>query len=337
MSEDFGSTTRILKLDLPVAPRVLLVEDDDLVLEHLRGLIAAAGFEVCTAANGLEALEFLKHTFAPVIITDQNMPGMDGATLCRAIRAQSWPGYIYVLLLTAQDREADILMGLDAGADDYLSKRVSPAQLLARLWTAQRILTLEHSLKEALAQKQLQAMTDPLTGAPNRRYFTRRFTRLLKRVHRYGGEFSLLALDIDNFKHVNDRHGHAVGDDVLQQFLARIRTCLRREGDWCARVGGEEFAVVLEGTPLSGAGVVAENLRQVVAGAPMKTAAGSMTVTVSIGVSGVETIADRRNATVEMLLAEADQGLYASKKNGRNCVTLPQRYTLGSEHHGRVA
>ena len=147
--------------------------------------------------------------------------------------------------LTVQAAEADILAGLDAGADDYLSKRASPAQLVARLRTAQRILSLEHSLRSVVEEKSRLATTDALTGASNRRYLMRHLARELKRVRRFGGEVAVLTLDIDHFKDVNDCHGHAVGDDVLKEFAGRIGSSLPREYDWFARTGGEEFVVVL--------------------------------------------------------------------------------------------
>ena len=325
MDENDDDTTQVLSLDLGAAPKVLLVDDDELVLERLRSLVTAAGFEADTASDAPAALALLKEHFTPIVIMDRNMPGMDGLALCRLIRKQDWPGYIYILLLTVQDAEEDILAGLDAGADDYLSKRSSSAQLLARLRTARRILTLEHSLKTAVEEKRRLSLTDALTGAPNRRYFLRHLSRELKRAHRAGGHLSLMTLDIDHFKRVNDRYGHAAGDAVLQEFVRRICSCLQRETDWCARVGGEEFVVVLGCTPLSGAGQVAEAIREAVARSPVLTCAGSISITVSIGVSGWQADTDRREVTettVDSLLQQSDKNMYASKERGRNRVTL---------------
>src|SRR5580704_10221819 len=197
MEPDLGPTTQVQRICLGIPPRVLIVDDDELVAARLQAIVEAAGFDVGTALNGSDALASLEDNFAPVVIMDLKMPGLDGLSVCRTIRQRSWPGYIYVLLLTVQDAEADILAGLEAGADDYLSKRTSSAQLLARLRTAQRILTLEHSLKDALAEKRRLAFTDSLTGAPNRRYFQRRLSRALERLHGVGGALCLLSLDID--------------------------------------------------------------------------------------------------------------------------------------------
>ena len=322
MDAEFGETTQTRKLDLGVAPHILLVDDDELVLAHLEALVRAAGFEVHTAAGGAEALVSLEKTFTPVVIADLNMPGMDGLELCRKIRQHPWPGYIYLLLLTAQDAEKDILAGLNAGADDYLSKRTSSAQLLARLRTAQRLLTLEQSLKDALTQTRRLSLTDPLTGAPNRLYFQQRLGRELGRLRRFGGELCLMSLDIDGFKQINDRYGHSSGDTVLQEFVRRIGLSLPRDTDWYARMGGDEFAVILDGTGIAGAAIVAERVRRAIADTPMKTSTTLLNVTVSIGVSGLSSGANRADCTIESLLQLADRNLYASKASGRNCVTL---------------
>jgi two-component system cell cycle response regulator len=316
-------TTRAPNVNFGAALRVLLVDDDELALAWLGGILSANEFEVCTATGSLEALASMKAAFAPVLITDLKMPGMDGLELCRTIRQQAWPGYIYILVLTAQDAEEDILAGLSAGADDYLSKRMSPAQLLARLRTAQRILTLERSLKKALAQRRREALTDSLTGAPNRRYFVRRLSRELDRLKLYGGDLCLMSLDIDHFKQINDRYGHASGDSVLKEFVQRIGRCLPRNTDWCARMGGEEFSVVLEETKLAGARTVAERLRQAIAETPVLTRAGLVHVTVSIGVSSLEAESNREGITIDSLLHQADRYLYVSKESGRNRVTFP--------------
>jgi two-component system chemotaxis response regulator CheY len=319
---DLDDTAQILKLELPAPPTVLIVDDDDLVLARLSELLSAAGYVVHTASNGPAALRMLRTSSASVVVTDLNMPGMDGFELCRRIRMQVWPGYVYVVLLTARDQEKDILTGLDAGADDYVSKRSSAAQFIARLRTAKRVLTLEYSLKDALAKKRILAMTDPLTSIFNRRYFMRHFGRELKRAQRFGGEVSLLLLDIDHFKRVNDTYGHVVGDMVLKEFTRQIGNCLQRATDWRARLGGEEFAVVLEGTTLTDARACAEKVRRAIANTAIETSAGTIRVTVSIGVSGLESFPDRRSASVEAVLHHADTNLYASKAGGRNRVTL---------------
>jgi diguanylate cyclase (GGDEF)-like protein len=315
--------TAIFTTTITIAPKVLLVDDDEIVIEYLKPMVEAAGFEVLTATSGEAALKGLAENFAPIVILDRNMPGMDGLEVTRAIRANIFPGYVYVMLLTVQDGEEDILAGLGAGADDYLSKRASSAQLIARLRTAQRILSLEHSLKNMVEERRRLAMTDALTGAHNRRYFLRHGGREVRRVQRFGGALSLLALDIDFFKSINDRFGHASGDLVLIEVVKRISQGLPRASDWCARLGGEEFAVVLPETDLAGAALVAERLRGSIAAKPVQLKTGNkVPVSVSIGVGGLQALGNPKAASIESLLAMADDCLYRSKADGRNRVTV---------------
>ena len=319
--DDIGGTSMVLDLPMMAPPKVLLVDDDEIMLERLQIPMVDAGYEVVTASDGASALAALQADFMSIVILDRSMPGMDGLELCRRIRQQTWPGYVYLMLLTAHDAEEDVLLGLKAGADDYLSKRVSDAQLVARLSTASRVLSLEHSLKSALDERRRMAMTDALTGAHNRRYFMRYVRGELKRARRFGTELSLLLLDIDFFKKVNDEFGHAAGDMVLQKFVKRLQKGLPRDYDWCARLGGEEFVVVLPQTDLAGAAVVAERLRKLVEEYPLHLSESVRPITVSIGVSGLQALPKREPASIETLLADADRQLYKSKENGRNRVT----------------
>jgi diguanylate cyclase (GGDEF)-like protein len=321
-SDAADDSTQVLKLDLSGVPTVMIVDDDELVLARLEDLVAASGYAVRTAGSASEAMRLLKESAASIVITDLNMPDVNGLDLCRRIREHVWPGYVYVVMLTVKDEEKDILAGLDAGADDYLSKRSSAAQFTARLRTAKRVIALEYSLKSALEKKRRIAMTDALTGAYNRRYFTRHLSRETKRAQRFGGKFSLLLLDVDHFKQINDSHGHAVGDMVLKRLTQEIAKYLRRDTDWCARIGGEEFAVVLEGTTLADAFRRAEKVREAIAKASIETPKGTIRITVSIGISGLEEFTNRNLATAQLLLERADINLYASKDRGRNCVTL---------------
>ena len=321
MSETLDDTTQKMALHLAVTPTVLIVDDDCLVLARLQELVTAAGYPVRTADSGAAALHSLERCPASIVVTDLNMSGMNGLDLCRSIRNRNWPGYVYIVLLTVRDEEKDILAGLDAGADEYLSKRTSAAQFTARLRTAKRVLALEYSLKDALEKKRQLAMADALTGVYNRRYFVKHLGRDLKRAQRFGGNVSLLLLDIDHFKSVNDTYGHAVGDIVLKTLSKQIGQCFQRATDWCARLGGDEFAVVLEGTSLAEGRACAEKVRAAIADIRIAIPTGSIGITVSIGVSGLEAIANRNAATVESLLEHADANLYASKASGRNRIT----------------
>jgi two-component system, cell cycle response regulator len=323
VATDESVITQIQPALIAVTPRVLLVDDDEIMAARLSELVSAAGYDVVTAASGEQALAELQREFAPIVILDRNMPGMDGLELCRVIRdGTHYPGYVYIMLCTAHDSEAEILAGLDAGADDYLSKRASGAQLIARLACARRILSLEQSLKAVIEERRRMAMTDVLTGCHNRRYFMNHVRRELKRTRRFGGDLTLLVFDIDHFKHINDRYGHAAGDAVLIEFVRRVQKCLPREFDWCARLGGEEFAVVLPQTDIPGGVVVAEKIRHAIASTPVMVVPGGIECTVSIGITGLSAFADRDAITVELILSRADDCLYTSKNSGRDQVTV---------------
>jgi two-component system cell cycle response regulator len=321
MSDDTNETTQTLLLDLPVAPTVLIVDDDPLVLARLREIVAGEGYVVHTAAGGMEALNSIEKLSPSIVVSDLNMPEVNGLDLCRRIRERASHRYIYIVLLTVRADESDILAGLDAGADDYLSKRSSAALFKARLRTAKRVLALEHSLKDALARKRVLAMSDSLTGVFNRRYFMRHMSRELKRAQRFGGDVSLLLLDIDHFKDINDTYGHATGDLVLKRITKQLGRCLQRETDWCARLGGDEFVVVLEGTKIAQANICAETVRKAIVSEAIDTPLGTAHFTVSIGVGGLEELQDRGSATVQSLLERADSHLYISKAQGRNRIT----------------
>jgi two-component system cell cycle response regulator len=303
------------------ATKVLVVDDDEVVLDHLGKSIFAAGYQVLTAPDSGTALASMQKDFAPIVILDVSLPDMDGLALCRTIRRQTYPGYTYLMLYSAKDGEADILAGLEAGADDYVSKRTPRSQLIGRLRTAQRILSLEHSLKMLLESREQEARTDYLTGAFNRRFLFQQLSRDLTAAHRSQGELSVLVLDFDHFSEVNDRYGHAAGDAALKEVVKRIHGSLRRQVDWCARMGGDEFAVVLPHTGVAEAKLMAETLRSAIEESPIRTVTGIVRMTVSIGASSLGAIDDREAVTAENLLDLADQSLYKSKNAGRNRVT----------------
>jgi len=315
-------TAQVARLD-ENALSVLIVEDDALVRGRLAELVSAAGFIVHTATSAEEALYAFSEEFFPIAIVDRLLGASDGIDLSQQIRDLPWPGYVYIMLLTVLDSSAEVVAGLNAGADDYLSKKVTDSELLARLKTAQRIVTLEQSLRDTVAERSRAALTDVLTGGHNRRYFARHMKRELKRAKRFGTPLSMLLLDIDHFKQVNDRYGHAAGDEILKQFSNRVRYSLPRDYDWSARIGGEEFVVVLPQTDLEGAQVVAERLRKAVSETPFQISQADLAITVSQGVSALSALDTDVEHTAQALLDQADNYLYRSKIAGRNKVSAP--------------
>jgi diguanylate cyclase (GGDEF)-like protein len=246
---------------------------------------------------------------------------MDGLELCRAVRNLQLDGYVYALLLTARNAKEHIIAGLEAGADDYLIKPVHEPELIARLNTGRRILALEHSLRAANERNRILSITDSLTGAFNRRYLMDQLPRELERARRYGKALSVVMCDVDHFKEVNDSKGHAAGDDVLQQCVARMQKFIRANSDWIARLGGEEFLVVLPETDYEGASIVAEKMRSIISDSPFITRAGDARVTGSFGVASTLPQGPDLSLKAERLIRAADECLYSSKRSGRNCTT----------------
>jgi two-component system, cell cycle response regulator len=288
------------------------------VLSHL---LTRAGHELLAVASGTEALEHLVRGGFNLLITDWDMPGMDGATLCRKVRSAQLPDYIYILMLTGHTTEADLLGAFDAGADDYVRKPASAPELLARVRAGCRLLELEGSLRVALAQVRELSITDALTSVYNRRYLDDQLERELARSRRFGRPVGLVLADVDHFKQVNDEWGHAAGDEVLRCVARRLQGEIRNSTDWVARYGGEEFAVVLPETSLEQAAFVAEKLRAACADTPVTTVTGrTRAITASFGVAGFAGNASTISAND--LLRAADAALYRSKRAGRNRASI---------------
>jgi diguanylate cyclase (GGDEF)-like protein len=190
---------------------------------------------------------------------------------------------------------------------------------MARLSTGKRIVTLERSLRTANEENRRLSITDPLTGAYNRRYLTEQLPREIERAARYGRQLATVMCDVDHFKRINDSQGHLVGDEVLKWFFGQLQHGVRAS-DWVARYGGEEFLIVLPETNVANAAVAAEHLRSSLAATPFPGVKGGLPVTASFGVAGWQSNVPQ-GSTFDALVARCDEGVYASKAAGRNCVT----------------
>ncbi len=299
---------------------ILVVEDNPVSRKLLEKTLRKSGREVTSVPNGKKALEAFRKNFFPIVLTDWMMPEMDGLELCRTIRQMDLPGYVFIVLLTAKDSKDDIIAGLEAGADDYLTKPFNYPELMARLKAGQRILELEKSLKKANEEIRILSITDALTGCYNRGYLTDRLTHEIKRALRYNHMLAVVLCDIDHFKVVNDTYGHQIGDLVLKSFVNTISESVRKDIDWVARYGGEEFLVVLPETDWQGAMAMAERLRQTIANTPIDTPKGTIRITASFGATGLAQDLPTKEITMDSVINAADQFLYQAKGAGRNCV-----------------
>jgi two-component system cell cycle response regulator len=300
---------------------ILVVEDNLLMRKILEGHLRDLGHSVVVAENGRHALELMNKAYFPIVITDLVMPEMDGMELCRAIRSAEYPGYVYVVLLTSQDAKEDLIKGLDAGADEYLVKPVSPSELAVRLKTARRIHKLESSLKESYEEIKVLSTKDALTRIFNRGYLDERLPQEVKRAFRFERSLSVIMFDIDHFKKINDTFGHQIGDQVLRDCADCVSRGVRGEIDWLARYGGEEFVIVLPETMLAGAMIAAERLRVMMAEWVTVVGGKKIRFTASFGVASFTPPDQKEDPSMARTLIEkADQCLYQAKKEGRNRV-----------------
>ena len=311
--EETTATIAVMLRVVP-PPRALLVCQDAVVRQQLERRITADMFNYESLADDHEALRRFDSEFCPVVVTDS----LEMVRQLRARPAVRVPFVVYVAELDdAAEREA----GLAAGADDCLARRASERELDARLGAARRIAELESVLRVTLAENRKLSAIDDLTRVNSRRFFSKHFPREVERAARYGRALSLVLCDIDLFKSINDTRGHACGDHILRQFGARVQHSLRRGVDWVARIGGEEFAIVLPETGYEQGLDVARKLRAAIAQPPFKTEGKSVDVTASFGLCGLDRVPAGERRLAERVLKIADAALYRSKNAGRNCVT----------------
>jgi two-component system, cell cycle response regulator len=297
------ASTQRSSLVLPC--RVLVVDDDPLVRTRLSILLNAARYQVELAATGEEALRIMDTAQCHVVLTDWQMPDMDGLALCRHVRLKIQENYIYVLMLTIRDTERDVLIGLAAGADDYVVKGTPIGEILARLEIGRRI-----SHGKYLRQTRNQddwglSYKDPVTGAHSLNYLMQYLPRELIRSRRYGHALAVLNCHIDGFDEFADRFGHEAGDEQLRSFVLAAETSIRK-CDWLARTIGDSFMVVLPETTAAGAHAAAQKLRTLFAVHPLSTPAEPMGFTVSLEITAVNAKHDADSIVqIEALLRTA--------------------------------
>jgi two-component system, cell cycle response regulator len=298
----------------------ILIADDSIVSRHLlEATLRKWGYEVMVACDGAEALELLQREDAPsLIILDWMMPGMTGVEVCRRIRQRDSEPYTYILLLTSKSQKEDLIEGMEAGADDYITKPFDQNELQVRLRAGIRLVDLQTQLLKAREDLRDQATRDSLTRLWNRSSILTELGRELARAGREARPLGVVIVDLDHFKHINDTYGHLVGDEVLREAARRMQNSIRQY-DSIGRYGGEEFLIVFPGCNEIDSYAQADRLRRQLSLTEMSVNGSSIRVTASFGVT---TALLGENWTEEELIRTADEALYVAKKSGRNRVEI---------------
>jgi two-component system cell cycle response regulator len=312
---DEGTTATVaVMLRVLRPPKALLAFVDKPLRQQMERRITPDVLDFESAADEQDAVRRFGAEFRAVVLTDSQ-------ELIRKLRAQSAAREPFIVYVSELDDAAEREAGLAAGADECVGRRVSEQELDARIRAARRIAVLESVLRITLEENRKLSATDDLTRTASRRFFAKHFPREVDRAARYGRPLSLILCDIDHFKKVNDTLGHAAGDQTLQQFGPRLQQVLRRGIDWVARIGGEEFAVVMPETAYEPALQVARKLRDAVSHTAFKAGKKNIQVTASFGLCGMDRVPSGETRLAERVLKLADAALYGSKKAGRNRVT----------------
>jgi two-component system, cell cycle response regulator len=303
--------------------RILIVDDHEDNIELLRARLEARGYCIDTAMDGEQALARVANTAPDLILLDVIMPRIDGFEVVRRLKADKTLPFIPIILQTALDSTEHKVEGLDAGADDYITKPINFAELEARVKSMLRIKALqdaleerERELSEVNSRLLKMAQTDSLTELDNRRYLEQRLDEMFEHSRRLREPVAVVLCDLDRFKSVNDTYGHQVGDVVLKE-LARILKREAREIDRVGRYGGEEFMLLLPGTVLDAAVTFAERVRKAVEAHTFSFDGGTLQRTMSCGVAAWP---HPRIADCDALVKAADDALYVAKETGRNRV-----------------
>ena len=295
---------------------VLVADDSSVFRKFIEHALSGKNYKLLFAQTGREAIDLFSQHDPHIAIVDWAMPDMNGGDICRHIRAAGKPSYTYVVIVTAGTEKERRVAGLAAGADDYLTKPFDADELVARLGVGSRIAQLHQELAEKNRLLGELALTDSLTGLPNRRAVEEWAGHQLSAAARHRFSFWVVFADLDNFKKVNDSFGHHAGDTVLKQFANLLRQSSRRS-DICARIGGEEFLFVLTHNTETSARAVIERIRAEFADTKFQFGGEPVSVTASFGVAEF-----RREAAqdFEELVRRADSALFEAKRLGRNRV-----------------
>ncbi|MBI3696820.1 MAG: diguanylate cyclase [Acidobacteria bacterium] len=298
--------------------RILIAEDEPISRHMLESFLTQWGYEVIVAHDGDEAWWTLQREDAPALaILDWMMPGMDGTQICREVRKRIGAPYTYLILLTAKSQKQDIVQGLEAGADDYLTKPFDPDELRVRLRAGRRILDLQEQFLSMREAARFPNTHDFMTGLWNREAILGMLRQKLGRDRHDAAPVGVILVDLDHFKQINATYGAAAGDAVLREAARRVRSCVRLY-DSVGRYGGGEFLIVVPGCYSSEVIAIAEKVRATMSREPMDILGGAIVVTASVGVAATD---ENKNASADLLLRGAGEAARKAKGH-RNRVEL---------------
>lgn len=303
-------------------PRVVVVDDEPSILEMLRLRLESMGATVFTIPRGGDALPLARQEAPDLILLDIMMPDLDGFSVIRQLKEDEATRQIPVIFMTARDEIDSRVQGLDLGAHDYVTKPFNTVELIARIRAALRVKSLQDELFEKNRLLEQLATSDPLTGLPNRRTFEEQVYVEMERARRGNHPLSCLIFDLDNFKDINDVHGHQAGDEVLRQ-IGRVLLGRKRRTDMVSRYGGEEFVWLLPGAPLAAATELGQWLLRTIREMEIVTTLVPLRVSVSIGVSTYEP-ETHGDVPTSVLLASADESLREAKEAGKDRVVAKE-------------
>jgi len=297
---------------------MILVADDSPVFRKLIEVtLSRQQYSVLLAKSGREAMDLFAEHEPDLVITDWVMPDLNGVEFCRQVRNDFHKSYAYIIIITCNKEKSEILAGLAAGADDYITKPFEPDELLARVGVGRRIVEFHRQIESKNRLLEELALTDTLTGLSNRRAIEAWARTELAAAVRHGFSFWVVMADLDRFKSVNDTFGHNAGDSVLKKF-AQILKVNSRHSDICGRMGGEEFLIVLTHTDAKGAMIAVERIREELAQQIFTFGTHNIVVTASFGIAGLSP----QVKNFSQLISQADVALYSAKRLGRNQVAL---------------
>ena len=298
--------------------QVLVVDDSPVYRKLVEHALEDQPYTMLFAKSGREALELFGRCSPEIVITDCMMPDFSGLDLCHRLRSDLKRPYTYIILLTSIAEKENVVKGLKAGADDYLTKPFDPGELLARIGVGHRMVELHREIDAKNKMLEMLAHTDALTGLPNRRAIEIWAERQLRGASRHGFPYWLVLADLDSFKSINDTHGHVAGDILLQKFAEILNTSIRAS-DMCGRLGGDEFLMVITHVEEDAIVTTVDRFREKLSSQEFQLGEHMVSATASFGISGLGPTEINDYTT---LVRRADEALYAAKRAGRNQVKL---------------